>query len=114
MPPASTFTCSSRPGMRDSHGASPANICAESLVRNRISPIQTNSGSAASSQDATDCQIAVERLRPGERVGEERHAHPAGDGQRKSDPGAERKHRQQDGEQNRGRWRGCPFQTSPE
>ena len=59
MPQPSTFTCSSRPGMRPSHGARPRNISSDSLVRNRISPIQMKSGSAASSQEAALPQILV-------------------------------------------------------
>ena len=45
--------------MRPSHGASPRNISSDSLVRNRISPIQMKSGSAASSQEAALPQILV-------------------------------------------------------
>ena len=59
MPQPSTLTCSRRPGMRPSHGARPRNISSDSLVRNRISPIQMKSGSAASSQDAALPQILV-------------------------------------------------------
>src|SRR3954451_14884648 len=52
MPQASTLTCIRRPGSQLSQGASPRNISSDSLVRNRISPIQMNSGSAASDHDA--------------------------------------------------------------
>ncbi|MNK92374.1 hypothetical protein D3C87_1124940 [compost metagenome] len=47
MPQPRMFTCISRPGSQLSQGESPENICSDSLVRNRISPIQTNSGSEA-------------------------------------------------------------------
>src|SRR5438105_1740039 len=39
---------SRRPGMRSSHGARPLNMSSDSRVRNRISPIHTNNGSAVS------------------------------------------------------------------
>src|SRR4051812_48179695 len=42
----------SRPGSQFSHGAKPRNISSDSRVRNRISPIQMNSGNAASDHDA--------------------------------------------------------------
>src|SRR5881398_3301599 len=45
-----TLVCSSRPGRRDTHGASPRNMLSLSLVRNRISPIQMNRGRAVSVQ----------------------------------------------------------------
>src|SRR5262245_34410577 len=64
MPQPSTLTCSRRPGMRPSHGARPRNISSDSLVLNRISPIQMNSGSAASSQDAALPQILVASTAP--------------------------------------------------
>ena len=51
MPQARMLTWSSRPGMRRTQGARPLNSSSDSLVRNRISPIQTNIGSAASVQD---------------------------------------------------------------
>src|SRR3954462_15656969 len=51
-PQASTLTCISRPGSQFSHGANPRNISSDSRVRNRISPIQMNSGKAASDHDA--------------------------------------------------------------
>src|SRR5262245_18662262 len=64
MPQPSTFTCRSRPGMRPSHGARPRNISSDSLVRNRISPIQMKSGRAASSHDAALPQILVASTAP--------------------------------------------------
>src|SRR3954468_24499272 len=57
--------CISRPGTRLSHGARPSNICSDSFVRKRISPIQMNSGRAASSQDALLSQNAEKRFLPG-------------------------------------------------
>ncbi|MDT4831859.1 hypothetical protein FQZ97_653840 [compost metagenome] len=57
--------CMSRPGTRLSHGRRPSNISSLSLVRNRISPIQMNSGSAASSQLALLSQKAENRFLPG-------------------------------------------------
>ena len=49
-PQPTMLTCSRRPGNQDSHGASPLNMSADSRVRNRISPIQMNSGRAVSAQ----------------------------------------------------------------
>src|SRR3546814_8317760 len=46
----STLTCSSLPGSAALHGASPLNSDSDSLVRNRISAIRMNSGSATSSR----------------------------------------------------------------
>src|SRR3990172_5767231 len=65
MPQPRMLTCISRPGSQLSQGASPSNICSESLVRNRISPIQMNSGSAASVQEALEPQNEVNRFRSG-------------------------------------------------
>ena len=44
------LTCSSPPGRREVQGASPVNMSDDNLVRNRISPIHTKSGSAVSAQ----------------------------------------------------------------
>src|SRR3954468_6856533 len=44
-----TLTCSSRPGSSAAHGAKPLNSDWDRRVRNRISPIRMNSGSARSS-----------------------------------------------------------------
>ncbi len=66
MPQPRMLTCIKRPGIRCSQGASPSNICSDKRVRNRISPIQINSGSAASSHEALVPQNAVNRLRPGD------------------------------------------------
>src|SRR4029079_15687242 len=65
IPQANTLTCISRPGMRLSHGDSPRNISSDSLVRNRISPIQMNSGNAASVHDALLPQTVVASTAPG-------------------------------------------------
>src|SRR5207247_11163638 len=59
------FTCIKRPGSQPSHGESPSNISSESLVRYRISPIQTNIGSAASVHDALDPQTDSNRVTTG-------------------------------------------------
>src|SRR3954462_9338380 len=63
-PQASTLTCISRPGSQFSHGANPRNISSDSRVRNRISPIQMNSGSAASDHDALLPHTVVARTLP--------------------------------------------------
>ena len=49
-PHPTMLTCSRRPGSQDTHGANPLNMSADSRVRNRISPIQMNSGRAVSAQ----------------------------------------------------------------
>src|SRR6185503_7244830 len=59
------FTCISRPGSQPSHGDSPSNISSDSLVRYRISPIQTKSGSAASVHEALEPQNDWNRLTSG-------------------------------------------------
>src|SRR5882672_1154136 len=53
------LVCSRRPGTRSSHGASPLNMYSESRVRNRISPIHTNNGSAVSVHDEADPQMVT-------------------------------------------------------
>ena len=63
-PQASTFTCISRPGSQLSQGASPRNISSDRRVRKRISPIQMNSGSAASVHEAELPQIVVASTEP--------------------------------------------------
>src|SRR4029079_19492193 len=45
-----TLVCSRRPGKHCTHGARPRNMSLDRRVRNRISPIQMNSGSAVSVQ----------------------------------------------------------------
>jgi len=52
--------------MRRTHGDSPLNSSSERRVRNRISPIQTNIGSAASVQEPVASQKEDARNRPGE------------------------------------------------
>src|SRR3954451_3809773 len=54
-----TLVCSSRPGSACIHGARPLNMSWLSRVRNRISPIQMNSGRAVSVQLAEDPQIVT-------------------------------------------------------
>ena len=53
----STLTCSSRPGRRVVQGVMPANSVSESRVRNRISAIRMNIGSASSSGVVVTFQI---------------------------------------------------------
>ena len=53
------LVCSRRPGRRSSQGARPLNMSSESLVRNRISPIQMNSGSAVRVQDEAEPQMVT-------------------------------------------------------
>ena len=64
IPQPRTLTCSRRPGTHPSQGANPRNISSERRVRNRISPIQMKSGSAASSQEAALPQILVASTDP--------------------------------------------------
>src|SRR6267142_556196 len=59
------FTCINRPGSQPSHGESPSNISSESLVRYRISPIQTNIGSAARVHEALEPQNDWKRFTSG-------------------------------------------------
>jgi len=59
MPQPTTLQCISRPGSGAIHGARPRNMSCEMRVRNRISPIQMNSGSAVSAQEADDPQTVV-------------------------------------------------------
>ena len=58
------LVCRSRPGTRSSQGASPRNMSSDSRVRNRISPIQTNSGSAVSVHDEAEPQIVTAMASP--------------------------------------------------
>src|SRR5882672_10110797 len=62
------FVCSRRPGTRSSHGASPLNMSSESRVRNRISPIQTNSGNAVNVHEDAVPQIVTAIASPAGRV----------------------------------------------
>src|ERR1035437_2195350 len=59
MPQPITLQCSSRPGNAVSQGARPRNISSEMRLRNRISPIQMNNGSAVSDQFALDPHTVV-------------------------------------------------------
>src|SRR5882672_6583341 len=65
MPQPTMLTCIRRPGSQVTQGDRPANISSDSLVRNRISPIQTNSGRAASDQEALELQNDWNRLTSG-------------------------------------------------
>src|SRR5687768_1982797 len=65
MPQPNTFTCMRRPGSQPSHGAMPSNISSDRRVRNRISPIHTNSGSAASVHEAFEPQKDWNRFTSG-------------------------------------------------
>src|SRR2546422_57986 len=64
IPQPTTLTCISRPGSHCSHGDRPRNICSDSFVRNRISPIQMNSGNAANVHDALALQVVVASTLP--------------------------------------------------
>src|SRR3546814_5899342 len=57
MAQPATFTCSRRPGSPSSQGARPLKRSSESRVRNRISPIQMNSGRAVRVHDEEALQI---------------------------------------------------------
>src|SRR5688572_16007993 len=65
MPQPKMLTCISRPGSQPSQGARPSNISSDRRVRNRISPIQTKSGKAASVHEAFEPQKAWNRLTSG-------------------------------------------------
>src|SRR3990170_8079385 len=65
IPQPKMLTCIRRPGAQPSQGARPSNIASESLVRKRIPPIQTKSGSAASVHDAFEPQNAWKRFTSG-------------------------------------------------
>ncbi len=62
------LVCSSRPGRLSIHGARPRNMSSDSRVRNRISPIQMNSGSAVSVQLDDEPQIVTAIASPTGRV----------------------------------------------
>ena len=59
-----TLACSRRPGSQLSHGASPLNMSEEMRLRNRISPIHKNSGSAVSVQLDVEPQTVSAMLSP--------------------------------------------------
>ena len=64
MPQPRMLTCIRRPGSRVIQGASPVNMSSDRRERNRISPIQMNMGSAASSQELLDPQTVVDSSGP--------------------------------------------------
>ena len=66
MPQPKIVVCMSRPGTRLSQGRRPSNMSSLSRVRNKISPIQMNSGNAANSHEALDSQKEENRLLPGD------------------------------------------------
>src|SRR5688500_8498593 len=63
-----TLVCSRRPGNRCIHGARPRNMSCDSRVRNRISPIQMNSGSAVRVQLEAEPQIVTAIASPAGRA----------------------------------------------
>src|SRR3546814_13921683 len=64
IPQPITLTCISRPGIRVIHGESPLNMSSARRVRNRISPIQMNRGSAVSDHDQDCPQLVVAMIQP--------------------------------------------------
>src|SRR3990167_3490978 len=58
------LVCSSRPGSALTQGARPLNMFSDSLVRNRISPIQMNSGNAVSVQLLAEPQMVTAMASP--------------------------------------------------
>ncbi len=64
MPQPRMLTCMSRPGSRVIQGARPVNMSSDRRERNRISPIQMNMGSAASSQELLEPQTVVDMIGP--------------------------------------------------
>src|SRR4030081_1762226 len=62
IPQPRMVVCISRPGTLLSQGERPSNISSDSLVRNRISPIQMNIGRAARGQEGVGAQKTVERV----------------------------------------------------
>src|SRR5206468_6454791 len=58
------LVCSSLPGTRSSHGANPLNMSSDKRVRNRISPIHTNNGSAVSVHDEALPQMVTAMASP--------------------------------------------------
>jgi hypothetical protein len=63
-----TLVCSSRPGSQLTQGARPRNMLSDSLVRNRISPIQMNSGRAVSVQLEDEPQMVTAMASPAGRA----------------------------------------------
>ena len=70
-------------------------------VRNRISPIHTNSGSAVSVHDDAVPQIVTAIASPAGREREELHADPRDAGEREPDPDAAAEQREQRDDQQR-------------
>ncbi len=97
-----TLVCSSRPGTRSSHGASPRNMSSESRVRNRISPIQTNSGSAVSVHDDELPQIVTAIASPAGRELKSSMPIQRDARQREPDPHAAAEQREQRDDQQQG------------
>src|SRR5206468_1290 len=62
-----TLVCSRPPGRRLTQGARPLNMLSLSLVRNRISPIHTNSGRAVSVQLDEEPQMVTAMASPAAR-----------------------------------------------
>ena len=62
IPHPKILTCINRPGNQLSHGDNPLNICSESLVRNRISPIQTKRGKEAKVYEELEFHQALARF----------------------------------------------------
>src|SRR5690606_10143685 len=63
-----TLACRSRPGRQVTHGARPRNMLADSLVRNRIAPIQMNRGRAVSVQLEAEPQMVTAMASPAGRT----------------------------------------------
>src|SRR5699024_11810438 len=63
-PQPTTLVCNSPPGNLFSQGARPLYISSDKRERNRISPIQMNSGSGASAQEDTEPQAEVPTTSP--------------------------------------------------
>src|SRR5699024_8790060 len=64
MPQPMTLVCIRPPGSRFSHGDRPPYMSSDRRERNRIAPIQMNSGNGASAQDDTEPQAEVPSTRP--------------------------------------------------
>ena len=88
MPQPITFTCTRRPGSHCSQGDRPRNISSDRRVRNRISPIQMNSGSAASVHEALALHTVVASTAADRHAGSEQHGDEADQPQRDRDPHA--------------------------
>ena len=76
-------------------------MSSDSRVRNRISPIQMNSGSAVSDHDEDERQIVVIIASPTGRDGEQLHADEGDAQQRQADPDAGAEQQEQDEEKDR-------------